>query len=81
MLRTPEIAIDFLKARLDPYVLEALDLTTFKLENSSFIDEQLKKTYSDLVFSLKQKDQKEKCYLYFLVEHQTEHEDNMIMRL
>ena len=58
MLRTPEVAIDFLKARLDPYVLESLDLATFKLENSSFIDERLKATHSDLVFSLKQKDQK-----------------------
>ena len=81
MLRTPEVAIDLLKARLEPHILKQLDLATFKLENSSFIDERLKKIHSDLVFSMKYKAQEDKCYLYFLLEHQTKHKDNMTMRL
>ena len=48
---TPEVATDFLKNRLPAKVLKRVDLSTLKVEDSSFIDEQLRNTRSDRVLS------------------------------
>ena len=77
--KNKEVTIDFLKNRLDPTILQQLDLNTLKLENSSFITPKLKKTYSDLVFSVSTK--KTKAYIYLLIEHQTSLDKHMILRL
>ena len=70
---------DLLKNRLKPEVLASLDLNTLQLENSSFISTKLKKTYSDLVFSVHS--QKAKSYIYILIEHQTQEDKHMMLRL
>jgi predicted transposase/invertase (TIGR01784 family) len=72
--------IDLLNNRLESYLLEQLDLATLKLENSSFIDEKMKKNHSDLVFSLQTKKQ-DQNYIYLLVEHQSTPDRHMMLRL
>ena len=72
--------IDFLHNRLEPTLLATLDLTTLKLENSTFIDSKAKKSHSDLIFSA-QTPSKNKTYIYLLLEHQSQEDNHMILRL
>jgi len=74
-----EIFIDFLKGRLKPELLSKIDLNSIQLTGSSFISSELKNSYSDLVFSANI--QGEKGYLYLLLEHQTEADGKMVIRL
>ncbi len=75
----PAVTWDFLQSRLEPSVLEKIDATTLQLESGSFVDEDLKKSYSDLVMSARIAGKH--SYIYFLIEHQTENEKYMMLRL
>ena len=74
-----KVAIDFLKSRLPPKILARIDLNTLKLENSSFVDEKLRKTHSDLVLSANINGKK--GYIYFLIELQMRKDDTIVLRL
>jgi len=74
-----EVLQDFLKSRLTPEILAKVDLSTVKLENCSFVSEELKGTQSDIVYSV-QIDGK-KGYIYTLIEHQSEPDGNQPLRL
>jgi len=74
-----EVLQDFLKSRLSPEILVKVDLSTAKLENSSFISEEMKGTQSDIVYSV-QIDGK-KGYIYTLIEHQSEVDSKQPIRL
>jgi len=74
-----EVLKDFLKSRLTPEILAKVDLTTAKLENCSFVSEELRGTQSDIVYSV-QIDGK-KGYIYTLIEHQSEVDGKQPMRL
>ena len=74
-----EVAIDFLKSRLSSKVLKEIDLGTIALEGTTFIESDLKASYSDLVLSANVKG--EKGYIYTLVELQTQNDDTMALRL
>jgi predicted transposase/invertase (TIGR01784 family) len=63
-----EIAKDFLKYYLPKQVTKELDLETLKEEKGSYIDEQLKGLYSDLLFKIKDKDKKDN-YIYKKLLH------------
>jgi predicted transposase/invertase (TIGR01784 family) len=54
-----EITKDFIKYYLPKQVSKELDLETLKEEKGSYIDEQLKGLYSDLLFKIKDKDKKD----------------------
>jgi len=74
-----EVLQDFLKSRLTPEILAKVDLNTAKLENCSFVSEELKGTQSDIVYSV-QVDGKP-GYIYTLIEHQSESDGNQPLRL
>ncbi len=46
-----EVARDFLKTHLPPAVLKKCDLSTLKVEDCSFVDENLRQYFSDIVYS------------------------------
>jgi len=70
---------DFLKNRLTPEILARVDLSTAKLENCSFVSEELKGTQSDIVYSVQIDG--EKGYIYTLIEHQSEPDGHQPLRL
>ncbi|MFW5400357.1 Rpn family recombination-promoting nuclease/putative transposase [Yersinia sp. 1252 StPb PI] len=78
-LTHPETARDFLDVHLPPALRQACDLNTLRLESGSFIEEDLRAYYSDVLYSLKagQGD----GYIYALIEHQSSPDRHMGFRL
>ncbi|CNI66410.1 Rpn family recombination-promoting nuclease/putative transposase [Yersinia pekkanenii] len=78
-LTHPETARDFLDIHLPPALRQACDLNTLRLESSSFIEEDLRAYYSDVLYSLKtgQGD----GYIYALIEHQSSPDKHMGFRM
>lgn len=78
-LTHPETARDFLDAHLPPALRQACDLSTLRLESGSFVEDDLRAYYSDVLYSLKagQGD----GYIYALIEHQSTPDKNMAFRL
>ena len=78
-LTHPETAKDFLEIHLPPAFLKVCDLSTLKLESGSFIEEDLRPYYSDVLYSLKTS--QGDGYVYSLIEHQSSPDKNMSFRL
>ena len=78
-LTHPETARDFLDVHLPPALRQACDLNTLRLESGSFIEEDLRAYYSDVLYSLKagQGD----GYIYALIEHQSSPDRHMGFRM
>ncbi len=76
----PAVAESFFLNQLPWTILDKIDLTTLKMEPTTFIDEKLRKHESDLIFSVKQTDG-ETSYLYLLLEHQSKSDPMMPFRL
>lgn len=53
MMTHPEIAQDFLKIHLPESLCKLCELTTLKLESTTFIEDDLRTYYSDVLWSLK----------------------------
>jgi len=79
-LENPEAAEHFVKRYISVDILDLIQLQTLKLEQNSFVDDDLKSSASDVVFSVKTV-QAKKAYLYFLIEHQRKPEKMMPFRL
>jgi predicted transposase/invertase (TIGR01784 family) len=75
-----EITKDFIKYYLPKQVTKELDLETLKEEKGSYIDEQLKGLYSDLLFKIKDKDKKDN-YIYILFEHKSYNSEKISYQL
>ena len=73
------LAEEFFKANLPPKILEALDLESLRLLETSFIEENLKEERSDVLFECKI--QEEKAALYILIEHQSTPAKDLPFRL
>ncbi|WP_119963842.1 Rpn family recombination-promoting nuclease/putative transposase, partial [Candidatus Fukatsuia symbiotica] len=65
-----EVARDFLKTHLPPAILEKCDLSTLKVEDCSFVDENLRQYFSDIVYSMQMNDGS-KAYIQCIIEHQS----------
>lgn len=78
-LTHPETARDFLEAHLPAGLRKACDLTTLHLESGSFVEDDLRAYYSDVLYSLKT--QKGDGYVFCLVEHQSSPDKLMAFRL
>lgn len=78
-LSHPETARDFLDIYLPAPLRELCDLNTLKLESGSFIEEDLRASYSDVLWSLKTRTGK--GYIYALIEHQSSPDAHMAFRL
>lgn len=68
-LSNPALARDFLEAHLPASVKEVCDFNTLAIEPASHIDEELKQSCSDILYSLQIDG--EFGYIYCLVEHQS----------
>ncbi|WP_455872322.1 Rpn family recombination-promoting nuclease/putative transposase [Serratia proteamaculans] len=78
-LTHPETARDFLDVHLPPALRKACDLNTLRLESGSFVEDDLRAYYSDVLYSLKAGDGD--GYIYALIEHQSSPDKNMAFRL
>ena len=75
----PDTARDFLDTYLPSSLHELCDLDTLKLEPGSFIEEDLRACYSDVLWSLKTTSGK--GYIYALIEHQSSPDAHMAFRM
>ncbi|MUX45876.1 Rpn family recombination-promoting nuclease/putative transposase [Shigella flexneri] len=78
-LRHPDTARNFINIHLPAPLRKLCDLTTLKLEPNSFIDEDLRQYYSDLLWSVKT--QEGVGYIYVVIEHQSKPEELMAFRM
>ena len=74
-----DTARDFLVMHLPTELLQLCDLTTLQLESGSFIEENLRTYFADVLYSLKTKDGE--GYIYTLIEHQSSPDRHMAFRL
>lgn len=80
-LTDPESAKLFLELYLDKKVLAKCNIKTLKIESGSYIDDDLRKRFSDIVYKLELKDKTSCVYVYVLVEHQSSAEKLMPLRI
>lgn len=78
-LTHPETARDFLEIHLPPALRKLCDLNTLQLASSSFIEDDLRPYYSDVLYSLKAGNGD--GYVYCLIEHQSTPDKHMAFRL
>jgi predicted transposase/invertase (TIGR01784 family) len=74
-----EIAVDFLKNYLPEKILEHINLETLTNQNGEYIDKNLKKDFSDLLYQV-EIDGKE-GYIYILFEHKSYEDEKVIFQL
>lgn len=78
-LSRPETARDFIDIHLPPSLVKLCHLDTLHLESSSFIEENLRQYYNDILYSLETTTGS--GYVYVLIEHQSSPDENMAFRL
>ncbi len=74
-------AIDFAKEYLPDDVKKIVNIDTIKVEKESYIEESLKKKYSDIVYSIKTIDNERETFVYVLLEMQSTPDYNIAFRL
>ena len=79
-LRQPDVARDFIELYLPVDLRAACDLSTLKLECSSFVEENLRQYFSDVLYSMKTTAGDE-GYVHILIEHQSTPDKHMAFRL
>ena len=62
----------FLKWKLKPEITELLDLDRLELSSESFLEEDLKKLYADVLYRIPVKDSDESIVVFVLIELKTE---------
>lgn len=72
-------AEDFLKIYLPPELLQQCDMRSLAIESGSFIEEDLRAYYADILYSMQTLSGK--GYIYVVIEHQSSPEKNMPLRL
>ena len=78
-LSHPQTARDFMALHLPPALLAICDLSTLRLESGSFVEDDLRPYYSDVLYSLKTG--KGDGYVHVLIEHQSSPDRHMAFRL
>ncbi|EMX0440029.1 Rpn family recombination-promoting nuclease/putative transposase, partial [Salmonella enterica] len=78
-LTQPDIARDFMELHLPAELRAICDLSTLKLESGSFVEEDLRQYFSDILYSLKTT--AGDGYIHVLVEHQSTPDKHMAFRL
>ncbi|MCW0313179.1 Recombination-promoting nuclease RpnA [Pantoea ananatis] len=79
-LTQPEIARDFMELHLPAELRAVCDLSTLKLESGSFVEDDLRQYFSDVLYSLKTA-QGDDSYVHVLIEHQSSPDKHMAFRL
>ncbi len=65
-----DTATDFLRNYLPPDVVELLDFSTLELAKDSFVDDELRQHFSDLLYQVQRFDA-QSTYVYVLFEHKS----------
>ncbi|MFS9434518.1 Rpn family recombination-promoting nuclease/putative transposase [Citrobacter sp. C348] len=78
-LSHPATAQDFLQLHLPDALRAICDLETLKLESGSFVEDDLRAYYSDVLWSLKTSEGD--GYIYTIIEHQSTADAHMAFRL
>ena len=78
-LRHPETANDFLTLYLPEEIRQQCDFATLRLESASFVDEDLRAWYSDVLWSVQTTSGP--GYVYVVIEHQSSPDNHMAFRL
>ncbi|EAO9181940.1 Rpn family recombination-promoting nuclease/putative transposase [Salmonella enterica] len=78
-LTQPDIARDFMELHLPAELRAVCDLSTLKLESGSFVEDDLRQYFSDVLYSLKTT--AGDGYIHVLVEHQSTPDKHMAFRL
>ena len=71
----------FLTVHLDSKILAKCNLETLSIESGSYIDVDLRKRFSDIVYKIDLKDNTSCIYVYILIEHQSSAERLMPLRM
>ncbi|EDW2281158.1 Rpn family recombination-promoting nuclease/putative transposase [Salmonella enterica subsp. enterica] len=75
----PDTARDFLEIHLPSTLRQICNLNTLRLESGSFIEEDLRPHYSDILWSLETSEGD--GYIYVVIEHQSTPDAHMAFRL
>ena len=78
-LTHPDVARDFMELHLPAELRAICDLNTLKLESGSFVEDDLRQYFSDVLYSLKTT--AGSGYIHVLVEHQSTPDRHMAFRL
>ncbi|MEN4758119.1 Rpn family recombination-promoting nuclease/putative transposase [Pantoea agglomerans] len=78
-LTQPDIARDFMELHLPAELRAICDLSTLKLESGSFVEDDLRQYFSDVLYSLKTA--AGDGYAHVLIEHQSSPDRQMAFRL
>lgn len=78
-LSQPDVARDFMELHLPPELRERCDLSTLQLEAGSFVEDDLRQYFSDVLYSLKTT--AGDGYIHVLIEHQSAPDKHMAFRL
>lgn len=78
-LTQPDIARDFMELHLPAALRAVCDLSTLKLESGSFVEDDLRQFFSDVLYSLKTT--VGAGYIHVLIEHQSTPDKHMAFRL
>lgn len=78
-LSQPEIARDFMELHLPPALRTICNLSTLKLESGSFVENDLRQYFSDVLYSLQTS--AGDGYIHVLIEHQSTPDKHMAFRL
>jgi len=78
-LTQPDIARDFMELHLPAELRAICDLSTLKLESGSFVEDDLRQYFSDVLYSLKTA--AGDGYVHVLIEHQSSPDRHMAFRL
>ena len=76
-----EVAMDCVKYFLPREVVESIDFSNFKLDNTHYISDKLKETVSDVVYRTSQKGSNGKVALALLWEHKSYPDPNICYQL
>lgn len=79
-LMQPEIARDFMELHLPADLRAVCDLSTLKLESGTFVEDDLRQYFSDVLYSLKTISGGD-GYVHVLIEHQSSPDKHMAFRL
>ena len=78
----PETAAEFVRARLSPALVAAIDWDSMAAVSGSFVDPELRQRHSDLLFSAAVRDANDaRAYFYLLLEHQSSNDSDMPLRV
>jgi len=80
MMKDRQVAQDFLKAHFPKDLIRRMDVATLQLKDASFVDQDLKENYSDLLYECTI-DNQQHAYLYILIEAQSTPDQLMPLRM